>query len=409
MQNTEKFYYAGSFDYTIKRTLKDGGKTYTGSHPSVSMDPKKHLPVWHQGCHQLVDWCVAVLKEESGRGFTLTLRQLYYKLVGKNRIPNHTRVYDAMTEVVNKARQAGIISWTSMEDRERSIRVAATYEGIDQALRDTAENYSLDLLQTQDHRVVCMVEKNALLDVIRPVCLRYCVPFSANKGYSSSIHLYNEYRQMVEYIGAGRKATILYLGDHDPSGMDMRNDIKGRLNVMLCTGQRINLATVYHHMLDSISFDRLLAIDKAAQLLDVHARYDNDMGGYVFKNTPGLSGKKPDRSDAVVFPNSQVAAAAAYICHHLFSVVDVALTMDQVRQYSLVPNPAKVSDNRAKAYIERYGQESWELDALDNMVLQEILEESIRQHIDLDRYDSMVRLEARHRGIIEELVDSIDL
>jgi hypothetical protein len=43
----------------------------------------------------------------------------------------------------------------------------------------------------------------------------------------------------------------------------------------------------------------------------------------------------------------------------------IALNMNQVRQYNPPPNPAKLSDSRAASYIERFGNQSWELDALE--------------------------------------------
>lgn len=61
----------------------------------------------------------------------------------------------------------------------------------------------------------------------------------------------------------------------------------------------------------------------------------------------------------------------------------IALNMDQVRRYNPPPNPAKITDSRATAYIDEFGGESWELDALDPDVLTAL----IRQHIEalLDR------------------------
>jgi hypothetical protein len=60
----------------------------------------------------------------------------------------------------------------------------------------------------------------------------------------------------------------------------------------------------------------------------------------------------------------------------------IALNMDQVRQYDPPPNPAKVTDSRSGAYIEEYGDESWELDALDPSVLTALIEEEILSHRD---------------------------
>jgi len=43
----------------------------------------------------------------------------------------------------------------------------------------------------------------------------------------------------------------------------------------------------------------------------------------------------------------------------------VALSYDQVRQYDLIPNPVKQADRRSSAYVSRYGDQCWELDAIE--------------------------------------------
>jgi len=56
----------------------------------------------------------------------------------------------------------------------------------------------------------------------------------------------------------------------------------------------------------------------------------------------------------------------------------IALTMDQIRRYNPPPNPAKITDSRAKEYIEKYGDQSWELDALEPQVLIALIEKHIK-------------------------------
>jgi hypothetical protein len=93
----------------------------------------------------------------------------------------------------------------------------------------------------------------------------------------------------------------------------------------------------------------------------------------------------------------------------------LALNMDQVEQYTPPPNPAKVTDSRFKEYEELYGEESWELDALDPAVLVSLIEEAIVEYRDDAAWDDEVEREqdaktklskaAKHWG---ELSDTID-
>lgn len=56
-----------------------------------------------------------------------------------------------------------------------------------------------------------------------------------------------------------------------------------------------------------------------------------------------------------------------------FHLNRIALNMDQVREYDPPPNPAKSTDSRFAAYLSEYGDESWELDALEPAVLAELI------------------------------------
>lgn len=62
----------------------------------------------------------------------------------------------------------------------------------------------------------------------------------------------------------------------------------------------------------------------------------------------------------------------------------IALNMDQVRQYNPPPNPAKITDSRAREYIKRFGRVSWELDALEPSVLETLIRQEIETLIDPD-------------------------
>jgi hypothetical protein len=69
------------------------------------------------------------------------------------------------------------------------------------------------------------------------------------------------------------------------------------------------------------------------------------------------------------------------------TVKKVALNLDQVEEYNLPPNPAKLSDTRAAAFIAQYGRQSWEVDALPPSVLQELVEGELQLFLDLDRME----------------------
>jgi hypothetical protein len=54
-----------------------------------------------------------------------------------------------------------------------------------------------------------------------------------NRGYSSTTAIYDSFKRISEALNRDQKVNILYLGDHDPSGLDMVRDIRDRLKTML--------------------------------------------------------------------------------------------------------------------------------------------------------------------------------
>jgi hypothetical protein len=66
-----------------------------------------------------------------------------------------------------------------------------------------------------------------------------------------------------------------------------------------------------------------------------------------------------------------------------FKVRRVALTKEQIMQYSLPPMPVKKSDARAPSFVSNFGEETVELDALEPNVLKLLVHRSVADHIDL--------------------------
>jgi hypothetical protein len=84
-------------------------------------------------------------------------------------------------------------------------------------------------------------------------------------------------------------------------------------------------------------------------------------------------------------------------------LVRIALNMDQVDEYAPPPNPAKVTDSRAEDYIRRFGQTSWELDALEPKVLDRLISSTIERYVDVDRWQETETEEEDRRSILSKL------
>lgn len=178
-----------------------------------------------------IDLVNAVLTEYQKQGFRLTLRQLYYQLVARGYIENSLRSYKNLGNLVSIARQAGLVDWEMIEDRNRETHIPNHWKDPAEIVEAAARQFRIGKWQEQPWYIEVMVEKDALSGVLEPVCRGLDVGITANKGYSSSSIMYEIGKRLSERYEAGKRICIIYLGDHDPSGIDMGRDVDERLHM----------------------------------------------------------------------------------------------------------------------------------------------------------------------------------
>lgn len=178
----------------------------------------------------LLDIINSVLGKYFQQGYDLTLRQLFYQLVSKDIIPNTQRQYKNLGTLVNDARLAGLIDWGMIVDRGRETEIPAHWDSPASIIYAAARSFAIDKWEDQPNHIEVMVEKQALEGVLLPVCERLDVNFTANKGYSSQSLMYRIGQRLRSlHRNKDKHIHILYLGDHDPSGLDMDRDVEERL------------------------------------------------------------------------------------------------------------------------------------------------------------------------------------
>lgn len=85
---------------------------------------------------------------------------------------------------------------------------------------------------------------------------------------------------------------------------------------------------------------------------------------------------------------------------NLAVVERIALNMDQVRRYRPPPNPAKFTDSRAADYVRKFGKSSWELDALDPKVIDQLITDAVQGVLDYDKWEAQKAREEKARAKI---------
>jgi hypothetical protein len=166
----------------------------------------------------------------------LTLRQLYYRLVSKNLIPNTKSSYKGLSSQLVKARENGDVDGSRIEDRSRKVQGYADhgYDNIDDFIsslisnfKDSWSSYSKPMWADQPNKVMVALEKDALSRLFLDVANGFRVQVYATRGYGS----YTFVKDMAGdlYTGDDKENVILYFGDYDPSGRDIERDLKDRL------------------------------------------------------------------------------------------------------------------------------------------------------------------------------------
>jgi hypothetical protein len=260
-----------------------------------------------------------ILQEYQEQGIKVTLRQLYYQLVSRDIIPNQVKEYSKLSGLLTDARYNGNIDWDAIEDRVRIPNIPSTFKDVNHLIKIARDSYQLDRWKNQKYHVEIWTEKDAISSVIQPLTNEYQVTLCVNRGYSSASAMFESARRLRSKVVKeceewnGRTCIILYLGDYDPSGLDMVRDIRERISEFT------------------------------------------------------------EMSD--------------------FKIIPIALTREQINQYKPPPNPAKIKDPRAKWFIENYGNTSWEVDALRPEVLQKLIEKSILEYLDLEKFELVKKKE----------------
>ncbi len=274
---------------------------------------------------------IAEAKED---GYALTQRRLYYMFVARGLLDdlgfakdasgstNNERSYKKILNVVNDGRLAGKIDWLGVEDMTRHLRSLQTWKDPADRIQAAARTYRTDKWASQDYRPEVWIEKDAVASIVEGICDELEIPWFSCRGYVSQSEMWSAGRRMKAIHANGQQPIVFHFGDHDPSGIQMTEDIKRRLN---------------------------------------------DFSGGISR------------------------------------VRRLALSMDQIEEHEPPPNPAKVTDSRAAAYIEEYGAESWELDALPPSVIVDLIQEAVSDVRDPERWDAEVEQQEEERAKLTKL------
>jgi hypothetical protein len=151
----------------------------------------------------------------------LTIRQIFYRLVGKYSYEKTERAYEKLGEYLNRARRAGLLGWETIRDDGDIVPAIPGWESPNQfwnTVRDWAEDYFKT--PDGDHYVEIWVEAAGMTPQIQDVADPFGVRAIHSGGFSSSTARRNAALRLIE-IAKKKSVLILLIGDYDPSGQSI--------------------------------------------------------------------------------------------------------------------------------------------------------------------------------------------
>jgi hypothetical protein len=174
----------------------------------------------------------AVIEQYS---MSLTLRQIYYRLVAGGLIPNRRTAYNGLSAQLVTAREKGDVDETQIVDRSRSINDDSfdSPEAFLEACEYTARSrFMKRFWGSQGKYVEIWVEKDALSQVLSGAIQDFNTVVCPSRGYSSFSYIKeaaNRFDRNTADLDEAQ-VVILHFTDHDPSGIDMSRDLQARFS-----------------------------------------------------------------------------------------------------------------------------------------------------------------------------------
>jgi hypothetical protein len=115
-----------------------------------------------------------------------------------------------------------------------------------------------------------------------------------------------------------------------------------------------------------------------------------------------------DHDPSGVDMSRDITDRLSMFCRQDVDLRRLALTIEQVQEQEPPPNPAKLTDSRCAGYIEKFGDESWELDALSPTYIADLIDAEVLKLVDLGKFNARKVQEAEEKKLLQKCSDQWD-
>jgi hypothetical protein len=167
----------------------------------------------------LLDAVKAVLIEYQ-QYLPLTVRQIFYRLVGAHDYAKTENAYSRLGEHLNRGRRSGLIAFDAIRDDGVTIAAPLAWDDAEELVEHfvgSAEQMRFDRQQGQPARLIFAVEAAGMLPQIERIADPFGITVQSSGGFDSLTAKYD----LAQKLGQYARVEVLHIGDHDPSGVHL--------------------------------------------------------------------------------------------------------------------------------------------------------------------------------------------
>jgi hypothetical protein len=151
---------------------------------------------------------------------SVTLRQLFYRLVAAQILPNTKQAYKGLSRTNAQLRRDD--DFPKLLDATREIRKPLQFDSVGEAAEYITSHYRRDKDAAQEYHIILGIEKDALVGLLWCEFVRYGVGVVSLHGYSSQ----TLDADFLDELTDDRELVLIYGGDLDPSGYDILRNLE---------------------------------------------------------------------------------------------------------------------------------------------------------------------------------------
>jgi hypothetical protein len=164
-----------------------------------------------QGTTKFIEAMLSILRTES----PMTVRQLFYRLVSALIITNTLLDYQRTSRLITKARRDDRCPYEYIVDRSRPTYSPNVFRDSAQYAHAVLRGYRKDHWELQPKHVELWTEKDAIIGSIEQTTDELGISVRVARGFMSATRV----NDIAEELGRiAKPTTVLFIGDHDPSG-----------------------------------------------------------------------------------------------------------------------------------------------------------------------------------------------